>query len=179
MADLRTNPYIDPNLGDGGFLYEAEDAQQILSLAIARQTESGALSRSQLLEIADELGLSAADITAAEREWDIKKYELADQQLFDSQRRQRFHHGLSQFVISGSFLLLFLVLTGGVGFWGGLVKFLLYLSVAPWGLKLSWDAWRIYRPNEYGYRKEFERWRRKQQLKRALGGAMRRLLGSS
>ncbi|MBD2110996.1 MULTISPECIES: 2TM domain-containing protein [Cyanophyceae] len=175
MADLATDAYTN----NGEFLYLAEDAQQILSIAIARQTESGELSRAQLLEIADELGISADTIAAAEREWDVKKYELADQRLFDSQRRQRFHHGLSQFAIFGGFLLLFLVLTGGVGFWGGLVKFLLYLGVAPWGLKLSWDAWRIYRPNEYGYRQEFQRWRRKQQMKRVVGGAMRRLLGPS
>jgi hypothetical protein len=175
MADLAADAYTN----SGEFLYPAEDAQQILSLAIARQTESGELSRAQLLEIADELGISADTIAAAEREWDVKKYELADQRLFDSQRRQRFHHGLSQFAIFGGFLLVFLVLTGGVGFWGGLVKFLLYLGVAPWGLKLSWDAWRIYRPNEYGYRKEFQRWRRKQQMKRVVGGAMRRLLGPS
>ncbi|MGB3202043.1 MAG: 2TM domain-containing protein [Nodosilinea sp.] len=169
----------DPYNTSGEFLDPAEDAQQILSLAIARQTESGELSRAQLLEIADELGISADTIAAAEREWDVKKYELADQKLFDSQRQQRFRHGLSQFAIYGGFLLLFLVLTGGVGFWGGLVKALLYLIAAPWGLKLSWDAWRIYRPNEYGYRKEFESWRRKQQVKRAVGGAVRRLLGPS
>ncbi|MBD1916755.1 MULTISPECIES: 2TM domain-containing protein [Cyanophyceae] len=175
MADLATDVYTS----SGEFLYPAEDAQQILSIAIARQTESGELSRAQLLEIADELGISADTIAAAEREWDIKKYELADQRLFDSQRQQRFHHGLSRFAIYGGFLLLFLVLTGGVGFWGGLVKAFLYLTVAPWGLKLSWDAWRIYRPNEYGYRKEFQHWRRKQQMKRVVGGAMRRLLGPS
>lgn len=175
MADLAPDAYT----GNGEFLYPAEDAQQILSIAIARQTESGELSRAQLLEIADELGIAVDTIAAAEREWDVKKYELADQRLFDSQRRQRFYHGLSQFAIFGGFLLLFLVLTGGAGFWGGLVKFLLYLGVAPWGLRLSWDAWRIYRPNEYGYRKEFQRWRRRQQMKRAVGGAMRRLLGPS
>lgn len=175
MADLTSDQYIS----NGEFLYPAEDAQQILSIAIARQTETGELSRTQLLEIAEELGISADTITAAEREWDVKKYELADQRLFDSQRRQRFHHGLSRFAIFGGFLLLLLGLTGGVGIWGGLVKFFLYLGIAPWGLKLSWDAWRIYRPNEYSYRKEFQNWRRKQQMKRAVGGAMRRLLGSS
>ena len=175
MADLVTDSYIS----DGGFLYPAEDAQQILSIAIARQTESGELSRTQLLEIAEEVGISADTLTAAEREWDVKKYELADQRLFDSQRRQRFQHGLAQFAIFGGFLLLFLVLTGGVGFWGWLVKFLLYLGVAPWGIKLSWDAWRIYRPNEYAYRREFQSWRRKQQMQRAVGGVMRRLLRSS
>ncbi|TVQ09141.1 MAG: hypothetical protein EA368_10180 [Leptolyngbya sp. DLM2.Bin27] len=170
MADLITDSYIS----DGEFLYPAEDAQQILSLAIARQTESGELSRTQLLEIADELGISADLITAAEREWDVKKYELADQKLFDSQRRQRLHHDLAQFLIIGGGVLVFQLVTGG---W--LWNWLIYITFGPWALQIAWDAWRIYRPNEYSYRKEFQRWRRKQQMKRAVGGVVRRLWRSS
>ena len=173
MADLVTDPYIS----NGEFLDPAEDAQQSLSIAIARQPESGELSRAQLLEIADELGISADTLAEAEREWDVKKYEIADQRLFDSQRKQRFRHSLAQFVIFGGFVMGFNLLTGGSITW--LANILLYLVFGPWGLKLSWDAWRIYRPNEYSYRKEFERWRRKQQMKRAVGSAMRRLLGTS
>ncbi len=170
MADLAADAYTS----SGEFLYPAEDAQQILSIAIARQTESGELSRVQLLEIADELGISADTIAAAEREWDVKKYELADQKLFDSQRQQRFHHGLTQFLITAGFVLVFQLVTGG---W--LWNWLIYLILGPWALQVSWNAWRIYRPNEYGYRKEFQNWRRKQQMKRVVGGAMRRLLGPS
>ncbi|WOD37753.1 2TM domain-containing protein [Nodosilinea sp. E11] len=167
MADLTTDSYIR----DGEFLYPAEDAQQILSIAIARQTESGELSRTQLLEIADELGISADLVTEAEREWDVKKYELADQKLFDSQRRQRLHHDLAQFLIIGGGVVVFQLVTGG---W--LWNWLLYITLGPWALQIAWDAWRIYRPNEYSYRKEFQRWRRKQQMKRAVGGVMQRLL---
>ncbi|MBE9113112.1 2TM domain-containing protein [Nodosilinea sp. LEGE 07298] len=170
MAELIMDPYTT----NSEFLYPAEDAQQILGLAIARQTESGELSRAQLLEIADELGISAETIAEAEREWDIKKYEIADQKLFDSQRQQRFRHGMSQFLITSGFMLAFQLVTGG-WLWASLI----YLILGPWGLKLSWDAWRIYRPNEYSYRKEFQRWRRKQQVQRAVGGVVRRFLRSS
>ncbi|MGG6237664.1 2TM domain-containing protein [Nodosilinea sp. AN01ver1] len=170
MAELRTDPYIN----SGEYLYPAEDAQQILSLAIARQTESGELSRAQLLEIADELGISADSIAAAEREWDVKKYEIADQKLFDSQRQHQFQHGLTRFLITAGFVLVFQLVTGG---W--LWNWLIYLILGPWALQVSWDAWRIYRPNEYAYRKEFEHWRRKQQMKRAVGGVVRRFLRPS
>ncbi|HIK43692.1 MAG TPA: 2TM domain-containing protein [Leptolyngbyaceae cyanobacterium M65_K2018_010] len=169
MGELIMDPYIK----DGDFLYPAEDAQQILSLAIARQTEAGELSRTQLLEIAEELGISAETLAAAEQEWDIKKYEIADQRIFDRQRKQRFHHGLAQFSIFGGFLLVFNALTGGSVTW------LLYLIFGPWGLKLTWDAWRIYRPNEYSYTQEFQRWRRQQRMRRALNGLVRRFLGPS
>lgn len=170
MAELMTDSYNT----SGEFLYPAEDAQQILSLAIARQTESGELSRAQLLEIADELGISADTMAAAEREWDIKKYEIADQKLFDSQRQQRLQNDTAQFLIWGGGVLVFQLVTGG---W--LWNWLLYITLGPWALQIAWDAWRIYRPNNYSYRKEFEHWRRKQQMKRAVGGVVRRFLKPS
>jgi hypothetical protein len=67
--------------------------------------------------------------------------------------------------------LVFQLVTGG---W--LWNWLIYTTFGPWALQIAWDAWRIYRPNEYSYRKEFQRWRRKQQVKRAVGGVMQRLL---
>jgi hypothetical protein len=168
MAGLMTEQYG----GDQDFLYAAEDAQQILYIAIARQTEDGELSRAQLLEIAEELGISAQTLLEAEQEWAVKKYEVADQKLFDQQRRERFQHGLARFGVFGAFLLGFNLLLGGGLTW------LLYLIFGPWALKLSWDAWRIYRPNQYAYTKEFQNWRRKKRMERAMSGIVRRLFGS-
>jgi hypothetical protein len=162
-----------PNNQDNAFCYPAEDAQQILSIAMARQVDSGELSRAQLLEIAEELGISAETLAEAEREWDVKKYEIADQRQFDRERKQRFQHGLTQFLIFSGFVVLFELFTGG---W--IWNWILYLIFGPWSLKLLWNWWRIYRPNEYSYTKEFQRWRRKQQMRRAVGSAVRRLIGS-
>lgn len=166
MAELGTDTWIR----DTEILYPAEDAQQILGLAIAQKTETGELSRAQLLEVAAELGIAPDTLLAAEQEWEIKKYELADQRLFDRQRKSRFHHGLVKFLIFGSFALIFQLVTGG---W--LWNWILYLTFGPWALELIWDWWRIYRPNEYSYNQEFQRWRRKQQVQRAMGGAAQRV----
>lgn len=149
-------------VGDDALLYPAEDAQQILQIAIARQTESGELSRGQLLEIAEELGIASETLLAAEQEWQLRKFELADQKLFDQQRRQRFQHGLSRFVILGGLSLGFSTLVAHWLIWP------IYFIFGPWGIKLAWDAWRIYQPNEYSYSQEFERWRRRKQMKRAV-----------
>jgi hypothetical protein len=165
MVDLMTEPHTSKE-----FLYPAEDAQQILQIAIARHTEGGELSRAQLLEIAEELGISAQTLLEAEQEWDIKKHEIADQRLFDHQRKERLRHGLARFGVFGVFLLGFNLLIGG-----GITP-LLYLIFGPWALMLTWDAWRIYRPNEYAYTQEFQRWRRKKRMERAFSGVMRRLL---
>lgn len=167
MVDLMTEPQTSNE-----FLYPAEDAQQILQIAIARQTESGELSRAQLLEIAEELGISAQTLLSAEQEWDIKKHEIADQRLFDHQRQERFRHGLARFGVFGIFLVGFNLLIGGGITW------LLYLILGPWALMLTWDAWRIYRPNGYAYTQEFQRWRRKKRVERAFSGIIRRFLKS-
>ncbi len=166
MAELMT----EPDISNSEFLYPAEDAQQILSIAIARYTQSGELSRAQLLDIAAELGITPDTLLAAEQEWDLKKDEIADQRIFDRQRKSRFHHDLGKFLIFGSFALIFQLVTGG---W--LWNWILYLTFGPWALELIWNGWRIYRPNEYSYNQEFQRWRRKKQLKQVVGGAARRL----
>jgi hypothetical protein len=167
MVDVKADLHNDVS----DVLYPVEEAQQILHIAIARQTETGDLTRAQLLEIADELGISAQTLLEAEQEWEVKKYEIADQRLFDRQRREKLNHGLARFAIFGGFLLAFNLLTGGSLTW------LLYLIFGPWALKLTWDAWRIYRPNEYAYTQEFQRWRRKKRMERAMNGFFRRLLG--
>jgi len=166
MTELTTDFKSHP----GEVLYLAEEAQQILSLAIAREVESGELSRQQLLEIAEELGISAQTLAIAEAEWQLQKQDSSDKQVFDRQRRQRFHHGLARFLVVGGFLIAFDWLMGGSLTW------LLYLGLGPWALQLTWRAWCIYRPNEYVYSQDFERWRRRQQMGRAVKGAVRRLL---
>ncbi|MBU6228419.1 MAG: hypothetical protein KGQ93_01830 [Cyanobacteria bacterium REEB459] len=150
-------------------LYAAADVQQILQIAIARQSDSGELSRDQLLEVAEELGITAATLAAAEQDWQVQKHDLANRSAFDRDRRQRFHHGLAQGLIFASFLTIFNGLTGGYLTW------LIYLVVGPWALKLTWDGWRIYRPNEYSYNREFRRWQWRQRLGRSFNGAVQRL----
>ena len=52
------------------------------------------------------------------------------------------------------------------------------LVLGPWALQLTWRGWCIYGPNEYAYSQDFQRWRRRQQVGRAVKGAVRRLLGA-
>ncbi|ASC69182.1 hypothetical protein XM38_001080 [Halomicronema hongdechloris C2206] len=151
--------------------YASEDAQQILHLAIARQTEGGELTRTQLLEIASELGIAPETLAAAEQEWEQRKSEFEELKLFEEHRRQRFQSHLVRYVIVNLFLLALNFLTTG-GF-----SFALFVILA-WGLGLSLHAWHTYQPNKHRYYDEFEKWRRRRQLRQSFTRMIDRLLGT-
>ncbi|NEP19339.1 MAG: 2TM domain-containing protein [Leptolyngbya sp. SIO4C1] len=152
-------------------LYAAEDAQRILQLAIAKDTESGELSRAQLVEIASELGIKADTLWAAEREWLTLKDEAQEQQLFQTYREQKFQHHLARYSIVNGFLVLIdLLMGGGLGF-------SLYVALF-WGLPLALHAWKTYRSTGYRYQKEFETWRRRRLVQQSVGKLVNRVLGT-
>ena len=152
-------------------IYQAEDAQAILQLAIARQTEEGELTRNQLLEIAEELGISATTMADAEQEWRLQRVEKADLRAFDEFQKQRFQSHLIRFVIVNVVLFMFNYMSMGSLSWA------LYIFLL-WSGALGLHAWYAYHPDTPRYRQEFEKWRRRQQLKRSINRFMDWLLGT-
>ncbi len=141
--------------------YRQEDVQQILNLAIARQTDAGELTRQQLTEIAIEMGISPSDLQAAEQEWFAKRGEIQEQQVFDQYRRCRFRRSLMKYLIVNAFLVtLNVVTTGGIS-WA------IYV-ILGWGLGLALDAWKTFQPSPEDYEKSFTQWRRKRRLKKSV-----------
>ncbi|MEM8804983.1 MAG: 2TM domain-containing protein [Cyanobacteria bacterium P01_G01_bin.38] len=152
-------------------LYAAEDAQRILQIAIAKDTESGELSKAQLLEIASELGIQADTLWAAEREWLGLRTEAKEQGLFHEYRKQKFQHHLVRYSIVNGFLVLIdLLMGGGLGF-------SLYLALF-WGLPLSLHAWRTYQRGGYRYQQDFDKWQRRRLVKQSVGKLVNRVLGT-
>lgn len=151
--------------------YPSEEAQEILQIAIARHTDQDELTRSQLLEIAEELGISANDLSAAEAEWQIRKQRQADLQAFEQYRRQRFQSHLIRYGIVNLFLMAINYLAADQLGWS------LYIALF-WGVGLVLQAWQTYQPNPYRYNQEFEKWRRRQQLKRSFSRFLDWLLGT-
>ncbi len=152
--------------------YRSEDAQQILNIAIARQAETGELTRSQLLEIASELNIAASDIAAAEQEWVLRQGEMAERQRFDRMRQNRFWSRLVRYAITAGFLLgLTLVTPAWLTSW----------VIVPilWGLGfgVALAAWKTYGLSEEDYNNAFLQWRQRQQLKRSVTGLVNRFLG--
>ncbi|NJM95923.1 MAG: 2TM domain-containing protein [Phormidesmis sp. RL_2_1] len=149
-------------------LYASEDAQQILQIAIAKETESGDLTRTQLAEIAAELNIAPETLWSAEREWINLKSESTQQMLFNQQRRQKFQHHLIRYGIFNSFLLLLNLLAGGYGF-------ALFVALA-WAIPLVLHGWRAYQSSGFRYQKDFENWQRRQQVKQSMSNFFNRLL---
>lgn len=152
-------------------LYASEEAQQILQIAIAKETESGDLTRTQLAEIAAELNIAPETLWSAEQEWIALQSESSQQAIFNQQRRQNFQHHLIRYCIVNAFLLLLnLLMTGGVGF----VSFV----AITWGVALTLHGLRAYQSSGYRYQQDFEKWRRRQQVKRSVSNFFNRLLSA-
>ena len=150
-------------------LYASEDAQQILQIAIAKETESGDLTRIQLAEIASELNIAPETLWSAEREWIALKSESSQQQLFNQQRRQDFQHHLIRYGIVVGFLVVL-----GVAF-GWILPFATFVGLA-WGIPLTLHGMRAYSTSGYRYQKDFEKWSRRQQVKRSVRSLFNRFL---
>ncbi|MEM9088979.1 MAG: 2TM domain-containing protein [Cyanobacteria bacterium P01_F01_bin.53] len=151
-------------------LYASEDAQQILQIAIAKETESGELTRTQLAEIAAELNIAPETLWSAEREWLALKSTSTQQMLFNKERRQKFQHHLIRYGIFNSFLLLLNLLAGGYGFAA--------FVALSWGIGLALHGWRAYQSSGFRYQQDFESWQRRQQVKQSMRSLFNRLLNA-
>jgi hypothetical protein len=150
--------------------YRQEDVQQILQIAIARQGETEELSRTQLLEIADEMGIAVADLELAEQEWLAQCGESQERQAFDRARRHRFQQYLTRYLIVNAFLVLLNFLTGGGLSWS------IYV-VLGWGLPLSLNAWKTYQTTGEDYENAFQGWCRQRRLKKTVHTFLNRFIG--
>jgi hypothetical protein len=139
--------------------YSQEDIQQILNLAIAQQAHAGEFSHEQLLEIATELGISAAGLQVAEQEWLNQQGELQKRQAFNAHRWHNLQKRFSKYLIVNTFLVLLNLVTGFSFPWS------LYIVLFS-GLGLGLNVWSIYQTKGEAYERAFRRWQRKHQLRR-------------
>ena len=133
--------------------YRSEDVQQILQRALARQQDE--YTRTQLLEMASELGIEPDVLRQAEQEWLAQRDELYERQLFNAHLRYTWKtHVISYLAISTFLILLNLVATPRY-FWS------IYL-VLGWGVGVLSHSWYVYQTKGTSYEKEFQTWRKKQ-----------------
>ena len=142
--------------------YSPDAIQQILQLAIARQSDNDEFSREQLLEIARELDISPENLQAAERDWLTQQGEQHQRGQFDLYRRTKRSRKLTKYAIVSSVFIALNLLSAGTISWS------LYL-VLPWGVAVGLKQFNLYNQTQDEYEKEFQTWCRRQQLEQSVG----------
>jgi len=90
--------------------YNENAVQQILRLAMVKQGQDVALLRSQLVEIAEDLGISESTLVAAEEEWQTQQEEEQARESFDAYRHQQLRQSIVRFLaVNGGLVFLNLV----------------------------------------------------------------------
>lgn len=151
--------------------YSQEDVQQILQLAIARQsqqTDLAELSREQLWEIAVELDIAPSCLQAAEQDWLNQKILDEKRAAFELHRRQRLKNKAIRYLIINTFLVLLNLAGAGTLSWS------LYVLLG-WGLFLVLEGWKTLQTQGEDYEQAFQRWYMRQETKRFLENLWDRL----
>lgn len=149
--------------------YSQEDIQQILHLAVSRQTYEGEFSREQLLEIAAELEISPESLDVAEKEWLAQQGELQRRQEFNIYRRTRLKKRFGKYAIVNSFLMLLNLVSVGYLSWS------LYILLF-WGLSLGLNTWNTLQSDGEDYERAFQQWCRRHQFKASMNSLFDKLL---
>jgi hypothetical protein len=139
--------------------YSQEDIQEILSIALAeRSTLDTDLPHSQLLEIAQELGISTEMIELAKDQWLSQQQAIKKHQEFNRYRRSKQQDRFSKYAIVNSCLIPLNFFTGFGVPWS------LYV-LASWGVVRGVSAWRVFFQRQgYGYDRAFEKWEYQQKM---------------
>ncbi len=147
--------------------YQQEELQEILNLAIARQGSDTKFTRTQLVEIAEELGISDLDLQIAEKEWLAKSGEQKERQAFDLYRRQNLQKKITSYALINGFLVTINLATAGTISWA-------WYILGFWGLALGMKAWSISHANSEDYNEAFYSWQRKQQIRQTVSSLWNR-----
>jgi hypothetical protein len=151
--------------------YTQEQVQQILNLAIAQQAYEGEFSYAQVVEIAEELGISQTALDHAAQALKTQRSELVKRQNFDVYLKANLHKQVGRYAIANSSFILLNLLMGFSIPWS------LYIALL-WGLRLGLKAWNVYHTQDEAYERAFRRWERKHQLQQKVNSWLGRLLSA-
>jgi 2TM domain len=133
--------------------YRQEDIQEILNIALAEySTLDTDLPHSQLLEIAQELGISPETIELAIDRWLSQQQAIKKHQEFNLYRRSKLQDRFGKYAIVNACLIPLNFFTGFGVPWS------LYV-LTSWGIVRGVAAWRVfYQRQGYGYNRAFQKW---------------------
>jgi hypothetical protein len=141
-------------------LHDDRDVEEILKLAVRKAgfSDEDAL-RQRLHAAGSELGLSDAQIAAAEEQYWKQKAEEREQAEFKASLAKEFWEHLASYIIVNAGLLSFDLWNDGRLSWA-------FWPIVGWGIGLAFHAWGTFYSGSEDYEKELERWRRRRNRKR-------------
>jgi hypothetical protein len=145
-------------------LQDDRDVEQILKLAVrnAGYSDEEAL-RQRLHAAAAELGLSDAQVAAAEEKYKLEKAESIERAEFESYAVKEFWEHFWAYVIVNGGMIAFDLFADGRLSWA-------MWPLIGWGIGLAFHAYGIYFPSKEGYDEEFAKWRSRRQRRRKRRG---------
>ncbi len=152
-------------------VYSQDEVQQILQIAIARQSndQDKAFTYTELQEIAQELGISPESLQKAERDWVVFRDEANQRLAFDAYRRDRFRKRLGNYGLVNSFFLV-------IDFLGGWqISWSLYI-LAFFAFVVGVDAWNTFQLKGQEYEAAFQNWLRRNQFKKTVNNLVSKIL---
>lgn len=147
-----------------GNLRSDHDVEQILKLAVrnAGYTDEAAL-RQRLHTAGAELGLSDAQINAAEEQYYREQEEAALRAEFEKKALHEFYEHLWTYLIVNAGLIGFDFLKDGRLTWA-------YWPVIAWGIAMAIHAYSVFFPSKRDYDEEYQKWKRKHGRRRRRKG---------
>jgi hypothetical protein len=147
--------------------YSQEDVREILDIAMSdRSTLDPDLSHPQLLEIAQELGISPESIELAKSQWLSQQQVIKKHQDFDLYRRSKLQDRLGKYAIVNACLI-------PINFFTGFgIPWSLYV-LTSWGIVRGVAAWRVFFQHQgYAYvrgaslkeNRAFQKWEYRQKM---------------
>lgn len=121
-------------------MYSHEEVQQILGLASTLQ-QKGSIPRTQLQEIATEVGISPDELQQAERMWQLQHQAVQEQVSKRSRREFGFRMHLIPYIFTSVLLVLLNLATTPRCVWS------LY-PILGWGLGVAMHAACVYQKEE-------------------------------
>jgi hypothetical protein len=146
--------------------YNEEEAQQILQMAARGTGGGGGLSESKLVETAAELGISAEEVYAAQKQFELERTEQADRIAFRQKLKKEAFGEFSQWC--GVSIMLFGInfFTEGLSF-RNLVHFWALWPVGMWGLVILSKSFSAICGMTFNFEPQFQAWRAEKLRKEA------------
>jgi hypothetical protein len=141
--------------------YSQEDVQHILNIAIAKKTDPGDLTRSQLWEIASELEIDRESLVSAELDWLNNKFLDQKREEFNRFRRDQLRHKAVRYLIINSFLIVLNLISAHALTWS-------FYGLLILGLPLALEAWKTWQTQGESYELAFQRWKIKNEVKQSI-----------